>query len=166
MPSVAGAQSTAAPQMGCSIDSARQAKVDNPSFTLTLTPEESKVNKVVIRIALRNLTDRDLYDGGFYERGVDTVFYYCITDEDGNEVQKKKFPTEDGHPLLYGEFLPGDISPHSTKGYDVPLSYMYPFNLPGRYTIQVCRYDGPAMKDGKKKASLICSNKITIYLSE
>lgn len=151
MPSVAGAQSTAAPQMGCDIDAAGQAKVNNPSFTLTLTPEVSKVNHVVVRIVLKNLTDRDLYDGGYYQYGLDTVFCYGITDEDGKEVQEKKFPAENGHALLYGDFLPSDIPPHSTITYEPLLSHLYKINLPGRYTIQVCRVDGPAMKDGKKK---------------
>lgn len=155
----------ASPNGNCNPALSVKANGVTPTISLTLRPKEVRLGAVSVTITETNLTDHILDDSSTYVNGVNNMFAFIVSDEDGKKVARVPPPTLDGYPISSGEFFPSNILAKSSKQFEVPLSWIYKINLPGKYVIQACRYD-PEAKDGHGNSLLVFSNSITIYLSE
>jgi hypothetical protein len=140
-----------------------------PSFTLTLsaglrdksTSEFRAGSKVWITIVQKNLTNQPIDCTEVSSNGVDSSYRYDVRDEDGNAAEKVVRPhmeldSADIHPcnLAAGDSLIGETQ----------ISRVYKFDRPGKYVIQVSRFD-PEIKDDQGNPLKVLSNTITITIT-
>jgi hypothetical protein len=140
-----------------------------PSFTLTLsaglrnkgTSEFRAGSKVWITITQKNLTNQPIDCTEIASNGVDSSYRYEVRDEDGNVAEKVVRPhmeldPDDIHPcnLAAGDSLTGETQ----------ISRVYKFDRPGKYVIQVSRFD-PNVKDVEGNPLKVLSNTITITIT-
>jgi hypothetical protein len=140
-----------------------------PSFTLTLSgglrdksiTEFRAGSKIWITIIQKNLTSHPIDCTEITKNGVDSSYRYDVRDEDGNVTEKlvrshMELDPADIHPcnLAAGESLTGETQ----------ISRVYKFDRPGKYVIQVSRFD-PDVKDDEGNPLKVLSNTVTITIA-
>jgi hypothetical protein len=149
-----------------------QTNPDNPKFSLTIKAFKSEValgSEIGIAITIANISDDYIaLDFGHYGR-MPRGYEFDIRDEQGKPVArygKRYLQLQDGNTLQYPSELPGSvlkagIEPGKSIEQGAMLSEVYPFDHPGKYTIQVSR---PATlgTPGKPELNRVYSNTITV----
>jgi hypothetical protein len=147
----------------------RHPGATKPSFTVTLSPglrnknlSEFRVgSKVWIAITQANTTNHTIDCSGLARNGIDTFYFYDVRDEDGNPAEKLVRPhmgLDAGQPT-WCSILAGGSHLDEEQ-----ISRIYKFDRPGRYTIQVSRFD-PEIKDDQGNPLKVLSNTITITIT-
>ena len=93
--------------------------------------------------------------------GVDSAYYFDVRDEDGNPAEKVIRPHME---LDAGQPTWCDIPVGSSHLDEERISQVYKFDRPGKYTIQVSRFD-PEIKDDRGNPLKVLSNTITITIT-
>lgn len=133
----------------------------HPSFNLKLSPgkPEFRVGEdVYIEIIQNSLTNQEIdcsYVGG---GGVNYRYFYNVSDENGHDAERVARlvpPLADYHGC--------GIKPGESSKNTIVLSAVYKFDRPGRYTVQVWRWDTVEGENGDDLK--VWSNSIEIRIS-
>jgi hypothetical protein len=131
----------------------------SPTFSLALSsksPEYRIGSQMWFTIAQTNLTKHDIDCTSDWD-GIDRMYQYEATDEDGKPVEKRHRGTESythGCTMAAGEHLSNEIQ----------LERVFKLDRPGKYIIRVSRPE-PFVKDEKGEHPVIWSNPITITIT-
>jgi len=131
-----------------------------PTFSLTLrakAPEFRIGSRMRITVTQTNLTKHDI-ECQVINSGIDTMFGYEATDEDGKPAEKLAIGT--GAMNVYPSFL----SPGEGVDRSILIDRIFKFDRPGKYVIRVSRRE-PDVKDEKGEPIIIWSNPITITIT-
>src|ERR1035437_2886448 len=137
------------------------AQSGSPSFTLDLSTKKSEFragDKVWIKVTQINISNHQIscsYIGG---NGVNTQYRCQVLDEDGKTAEKVKWDVPPAGNLQC------EIAPGESDNNSLCLSNVFKLDRPGKYTIQVWRFD-PDVKDDEGNALKVQSNIITITIT-
>lgn len=144
--------------LAASVAFAQDAKA---AFTLTLsakTYEFRAGSEVKIEIAQTNTSKHAIdctYRGG---GGINLEYRYDVHDEDGNLAEKAVRPHME---LDTADIHPCNLAPGDTSSNRILLSKIYKLDRPGKYTVQVFRFD-PDLADDQGNPLKVLSNTINI----
>ena len=133
-------------------------------FTLTLsakTYEFRAGSDVKIEIVQTNVSDKaiDCTDRG--GGGINLEYRYDVRDEDGSSAEKAIRPHME---LDTGDIHPCNLPPGESSSSRILLSRIYKFDRPGKYTVQVFRFD-PDLTDAQGNPVKVLSNTSTITIT-
>jgi hypothetical protein len=140
-----------------------------PTFTLTLSAglrdksiSEFKAGSTVwITIVQTNSTNHIIDCSGQSRNGIDVAYLFDVQDEDGKQAEKVIRPhmeLDAGSPIFC------NILVGSSQLVEEQISRVYKFDRPGKYTIQVSRFD-PEIEDEEGHPLKVLSNTITILVT-
>ncbi len=133
-------------------------------YTLTLSAQKpefrigDEVKITIVQTNTSNHTVECVYRG---YNGVNSEYHYDVRDEDGKAAEKAVWPHMDTTP---NDFHDCGIDPGKSSTNSIMLSRVYKFDRPGKYVVQVFRFD----QDTKDDAGLpvkVWSNSITITIT-
>jgi hypothetical protein len=137
------------------------AQTTSAPYTLTLSskqPEFRVGSNVWITIVQTNTSKQVVecvYRGS---NGVNNEYHYDVWDEDGKLAEKAIWPHMDTTPNDYHDC---GINPGESSTDVIKLSRVYKLDRPGKYVVQVYRFD-PDLPDDQGNPLKVLSNTITI----
>lgn len=143
------------------VTNAQEAK---PSFTLTLSAKTAEFragNDVWIDIIQANISSKPISCSSQGYDFVNHKYHYEVRDEDGKLAENAVRPNMELEPEDYQpcKLLPGESGLDSIK-----LNRVYKLDRPGKYTVQVFRFD-PDLTDERGNPAKVLSNTIAITIT-
>lgn len=138
-----------------------KAQDTKPSFSLTLSTKTSEFrvgSDVWIDITQANTSNQTISCSSQGYDSVNHKYHYDVRDEDGNLAAKAVRPNMELEPE---DYHPCNLSPGESGLDSVKLNRVYKLDRPGKYTVQVYRFD-PDLADDQGKPLKVLSNTITI----
>lgn len=141
--------------------SGTKAQDAKPSFTLALSAKtyEFRAGSEASIVIIQKNTSGQTIDCSFQGYGgVNHKYHYDVRDEDGKLAEKAVRPNMELEPE---DYHPCNLPPGETSSQEITLSRVYKLDRPGKYTVQVFRFD-PGLTDEEGNPLKVLSNTITI----